>query len=133
VEKKFTFLFEQITAPKFVVQIARRLCKTHPRLIIDAVLSILLLLSTNSSWNNSRRVLALKLGATIDRNSIPSPAGAVAADNSNITCLAVHSASTSDVLDRQAADRHTGTRSLVLWQIAAIVILLDEDTVTVEL
>jgi hypothetical protein len=79
---------------------------------------------------NARNILAATIGlAASDLNARPGPirAGSTATDNRDIVPAGRHGAFTTDVLHGQVGDGDAGRR--VALEIAAVVVLFDEDTV----
>jgi hypothetical protein len=87
--------------------------------------------STSASRDSAGSTNAGELLATGHIDSVPSPAAAVGALNSNISSASDNTVTTNDVLDSKTSDGNASARGNVLGEVTTVVVLLNKDAISI--
>lgn len=86
--------------------------------------------STSASRDSAGSTNAGELLATGHIDSVPGPAAAVGALNSNISSASDNTVAANNVVDSQASNRDASARGNVLGEVTTVVVLLNKDPVS---
>lgn len=88
--------------------------------------------SADTSRDSRRLANTCELLPSSESDTGPGPAAAVGTLNGYASSISGYSVVTGDAVDCQAGQRNSTTRTVRLGKIASIVVLLDEDTITIQ-